>query len=90
MTDQAVDEVQATRYFSYYEPCDGPDGYSQVGNVVTLTEDDIRDSYYPYWYDRMCDKFGQDIVDSDYGFSDCLYDWVVEHHGWEIEVSWTI
>jgi len=68
------------RYFSYgeYDPESTPQDY-----VVTVSEDDLRETYYPYWYKRMCDKFGQEKVDSTWGFEDFLYEWIVVHWAWE-------
>jgi hypothetical protein len=68
------------RYYSYneYDP-DHPD----EGYVVTLSEDDIRKEYYPYWYKKMCDKYEQAYVDEHYSFEDCLEDWTIVHWAWE-------
>lgn len=68
------------RYYSYneYDP-DHPDG----GYVVTLSEDDIRKDYYPYWYKKMCDKYEQAYVDEHYSFEDCLEDWTIVHWAWK-------
>ena len=52
--------------------------------VITVSEEEIRKDYYSYWYDRMCQKFGKDIVDKNYSFEDCLDDWVVVHWAWEV------
>jgi hypothetical protein len=27
--------------------------------VEVLSEEDIRKEYYPYWYEKMCAKFGK-------------------------------
>lgn len=65
------------RYFSYNE-------YSEDGGYVeTLSEEEIRREYYPYWYARMCKKFGQKRVDENYSFEDCLDDWMVVNWAWE-------
>jgi hypothetical protein len=72
------------RYFSYneYDPnsqfADETGGY-----VVTVSEDDIKRTYWPYWYNRMCAKYEQAYIDENYSFEDCLEDWVVVHHAWE-------
>lgn len=52
--------------------------------IETLSEDDIRKEYYPYWYRKMCEKFGKENVDSNYSFQDCLDDWIVVHWAWEV------
>lgn len=69
------------RYFSYneYDPSHPDQGY-----VVTTNEHEIRRDYYPFWYERMCQKFGQEYVHSNYCFEDCLDDWVVVNWAWEV------
>lgn len=67
------------RYFSYNEYTE-----DEKGLVITLSEEDIRKEYYPYWYRRMCDKFGKDVVDIEYTFEDCLDDWTVVNWAWEV------
>lgn len=68
------------KYYSFNEPDDND------GNVVvTLSEDDIFNEYYPYWYERMCKKFGKDHVDKTFFFRDCIDDWIVTHWAWESE-----
>lgn len=72
------------RYYSYneYDP-DSPIADDGGGYVVTLSEDDIRRNYYPYWYKRMCEKYEQSYVDQNYSFEDCLSDWIVINWAWE-------
>ena len=66
------------RYFCYNELVEEGEN-----SVVTVSEDDIRNNYYPYWYDRMCKKFGKEDVDATYSFEDCLDDWIVVNWAWE-------
>lgn len=66
------------RYFSYNE-YDPDEPY-----VETVSEEDIRREYYPWWYDQMCKKFGKEKVDELYSFEDCLTDFVVVHWAWEV------
>ena len=72
------------RYYSYneYDP-DSPLADEGGGYVVTLSEEDIRKNYYPYWYKKMCEKFEQSYVDQNYSFEDCLSDWIVVNWAWE-------
>lgn len=66
------------KYYSFNEPDDND------GNVVvTLSEDDIFNEYYPYWYVSMCKKFGKDHVDKTFSFRNCIDDWIVTHWAWE-------
>jgi len=73
------------RYFSYneYDP-DSPRADDTGGYVETLSEEEIRKQYYPYWYGKMCEKFGKEHVDENYCFEDCLTDWQVVHWAWEV------
>ena len=62
------------RYFCY-------DDYS-IGLTV-VSENDIRESYYPFWYEKMCKKYGKEKVDKFYSFQECLEDWIVLNEAWE-------
>lgn len=66
------------RYFTYIEP-----GEEGEGIYVTLSEEEIKAEYYPYWYGKMCRKFGKEHVDKNYSFEECLEDWRVIH--WAVE-----
>lgn len=70
------------KYYSYNEYITDP---LLDNHVVTVSEEDIRRDYYPYWYKRMCDKYGKDHVDKTYSFEDCLDDWVVVNWAWLVE-----
>jgi len=65
------------RYFSYNE------FDSTGGRVVTMSEEEIRKEYWPYWYDMMCSKFGRFHVDENYCFEECLEDWATVHWAWK-------
>ena len=74
------------RYFSYNEfDSDNPLSDDTGGYVQTLSEEDIRREYYPYWYKKMCEKYGQERVDNDYTFEDFLGDWIIVHWAWEVQ-----
>ena len=62
-------DIGNMRYYTYVQPSEsgGPE-------YTTLSEDDIRRDWYPYWYKRMCDKYEQSYVDENYSFEDCLDD----------------
>lgn len=74
------------RYFSYneYDP-DSPRADAEGEYVETLSEEEIRQQYYPYWYAKMCEKFGKEHVDANYCFEDCLDDWQVVNWAWEVK-----
>jgi hypothetical protein len=67
------------RYFCYNEYTEDPD----FNSVVVKSEEDIREDYYSFWYDKMCAKYGKDHVDVTYSFEDCLDDWIVVYWAWE-------
>lgn len=71
------------RYFSYNEPGEYPKPYGFY--IKTVSEEEIRKEFYPFWYDRMCKKFGKDHVDKTYNFEDCLEDWKVVNYAWEVD-----
>lgn len=66
------------RYWSYNEQLNEIDS-----QVVTLSEEDILNYYWGWWYDKMCKKFGKEVVDRDYSKQDCIDDWVISHWAWE-------
>ena len=66
------------RYYSYNEMGDNGENL-----IITVSEDEIRKTYYPWWKERMYKKFGKDAVDAKFSFDDCLYDWIVVNWAWE-------
>jgi hypothetical protein len=75
------------RYYSYneYNP-DNPRADASGGYVETVSEHDVRRTYWPYWYKKMCEKYGQDTVDRDYSFEDCLSDWITVNWAWPVDL----
>lgn len=67
------------RYFTYVVPI------NELGDpkYTTMSEDEIRKEYWPQWYQKMCEKFGQAHVDEQYCFEDCLQDWITVNWAWE-------
>ena len=66
------------RYFSYNEPD------PTHGRIVTVNENDILRDYYPKWHERKCDTYGREHADATYCFEDCIWDWMILHHAWEV------
>ena len=66
------------RYYSFNE------FDANGGEVVTMSEDDIRKEYYPYWRGRMIEKYGQEEFDKNWSFEECLLDWITVHWAWEV------
>jgi hypothetical protein len=72
------------RYYSYDEPVFDEDN-NVIDNVVkTFSEEEIRKTYYPHWYERMCLKLGKEYVDKNYSFEECLIDWMHISGAWEL------
>ena len=69
------------KYFSYNELIDTNGG----AFVVTLSEDDIRKEYYPWWYEKRCEEYGKEQVDKNWSFEDCLEDWVITNYAWVVD-----
>lgn len=65
------------KYYSFNE-FDGEKGW-----VETLSEKEILDSYWDYWYNAMCKKYSKEVVDRDYSRQDCIDDWIIVHWAWE-------
>ena len=68
------------RYYSYNEYVED----ANANSVVTVSEEDIRRDYWPFWYGKMCEKYGKEHVDASYSFEDFLHDWTVVHWAWEV------
>ena len=67
-------------FYSYNELAD--DGNGNV--MITLSEDEIIDQYWEYWYGSMCKKYGKDHVDATYAKQDCIDDFCVIHWAWKV------
>jgi hypothetical protein len=53
--------------------------------VVTKSEHEILHEFWPYWYEKMCKKFGTEYVAENHSFHDCLEDWIVVNWAWEVK-----
>lgn len=51
-------------------------------NRQLVTEDDIVDQYWDYWYDMVCRKYGKQHVDTHYNRNHCIAHWCI--------VSWAV
>lgn len=69
------------RYWSYNEQTESLDD----ADIVTVSEDEILNMYWAWWYSKMCEKFGKEVVDCDYSKQDCIDDWVVTYWAWEVD-----
>lgn len=69
------------RYYTFVQPV------NEAGDpeYITMSEEDVRKEYYPYWYGKMCEKFGKEHVDTNYCFEDCLEDWRIVHWAWLVD-----
>jgi hypothetical protein len=71
------------RYFCYNVPTYIDGEFIDEGEVVTISEDEIRENYYPHWLRRMYEMHGKEYVDEHYTFEDCLDQWIVVNWAWE-------
>ena len=69
------------RYFCYNELVEPDSGTS----VVTVSEEDIRKEYYPWWRERMIKKYGEEEFEKIWSFEECLEDWIVSNRAWEAD-----
>ncbi len=72
------------RYYSYIEPRD-PENGDFSAETVTLSEQEILDYYWDYWYNAMCKKHSKETVDKEYTQTECIRDWITVHWAWEVE-----
>ena len=69
------------RYFCYEELVEPGEGTG----VVTVSEQEIREEYYPWWYEKMCKKYGKEKVDKNWSFEECLEDWMTVHYARRVD-----
>lgn len=72
------------KYYSYNEYSDDDDPGGS-GYVVTKSEDEIIEEYYPYWRGRMIAKLGEEIFNKYWSKQDCIDDWIVINWAWEVK-----
>lgn len=54
------------------------------GVVTTVSEEELRKTWWPLWYQTMCEKYEQAYVDETYCFEDSVDDWLISHKGWDV------
>lgn len=59
--------------------------HPNLGYVETKSEKEILDEYWPYWYEKMCEKFGKSFIDENYTTQHCIEDWSVVNWTWEVK-----
>lgn len=69
------------KYYAYNELSDN---YKFENIIVTRSENQIIEVYWPYWYGRMCEQFGKREVDKNYTIEDCIEDYVIVNWAWEV------
>ena len=68
------------RYFCYNSVYD----IEQNGaEIVTVSEQEIRDQEWYAWQRRKSWKEGTDYVNETYCFQDCLDEWIIVNKAWE-------
>ncbi len=71
--------------YSYNEyNSESPRADASGGYIVTVTEKEVLQQFWPYWYQMMCLKFGKEYVDKTFTEQDCINDWVVSNWAWEV------
>lgn len=75
------------RKFQFVEPnWGGPNEFAEENTVtITFSESYVAMTYYDYWYEKMCIKFGKQYVDTHYCFEDCLEDFCTIHWATELK-----
>jgi hypothetical protein len=70
------------KYYRYHT-------YSPLGFDIqrTLSEAQILDEYFSYWYDQMCEKYGKEYVDKNFTSKDCIDDFIVVNWAYEVKGS---
>ena len=69
------------RYFRFNQPSNKTDC---IYETVTVSEDDIINEYWDFWYRKMIQKYGQEKVDAKYGRAHCIKDWCKITHAWQV------
>jgi len=66
------------RYYRYVEPRD-PDNNDFSAETITLSEQEILDYYWDYWYHEIRKKYSTEMVDEGYSKQKCIQDWMTVH-----------
>ncbi len=72
------------RYYSYNGFVFDKDGNLLKKEVITVSEEEIRKTYFPYWRYRKSERTGEPCPDSNFEFEDCLDSWIVVNWAWEV------
>jgi hypothetical protein len=65
------------KYYQFHDTSDD--------SPKTLSELEILDEYWDYWYGKMCNKYGYQHVDENYTTKHCIEDWVTIHWAQEVQ-----
>jgi hypothetical protein len=63
------------RYFSFK---------NSIGEIETMSEEEIRKEWWPVWYAQMCERYEKAYVDEHYWFWDSLDAWMIAKRAWEV------
>ena len=72
------------RYYSFNELVLDENGNIVDDKAITVSEEEIRRTYFPYWRQRKSKRTGEPCPDSDSEFEDCLDYWIVANWAWEV------
>ena len=55
----------------------------EISEVISMTDQEILDEEWDWWYERMCKKYGKGspLITKE----NCIQDWVTENWAWEIK-----
>ena len=58
----------------------------EAGNPVikTFSDQEILDTFYHYWYNKMVEKFGKEYVDNTYSKKECIEDWCIVNYAYKV------
>jgi hypothetical protein len=62
-------------------------GHNPVTDELTVrevSEQEIYDTYWPGWLADKVAQYGQQWVDENITFENCLQEWVVNNEGWQL------
>lgn len=80
--DDFVLNLEPARYF-VFELLESVDELG-APTTVTMTEAEIRASFWDSWRERMIKKVGAERFEREFTWQHCLEDWKTDHMAWEI------
>ncbi len=66
------------RYWTFVTPDDKGEPIHE-----TFSDDEIITTYYPYWSEKMIQKYGREEFERNWSTVECVEDWVTVNWAWE-------